>query len=183
MSSGRCSKCDAAFGKGAKFCKRCGESLLAGDPAGGGVEVLTDAALDEIEKSPGESRESVSEAPNPSPDMHGDLFDSAEVSPSPETRKTGSITITVRNGLAAGRALRVPESATLVVGAAADADLTLNDECVSRKHAALRVDSGRLFVEDLGSSNGTFVRVTTARELHPNDILVLGNTLLQVGRE
>lgn len=181
MATGKCPQCGASFGKGAKFCKRCGEKLLADDAAGGGVDVLTDAALDEIEKSPCEPREPVSEAPNPPSDMHGDLFEDAMVSP-PETPR-GGVTITVRNGLAAGRTLRIPDGARLVVGAGADADLTLNDERVSRRHLALCVDGGKLLAEDLGSTNGTFLAVTTPRELYPDDVLVLGGTLLQVGKE
>jgi hypothetical protein len=185
MATGKCWNCGAAFGKTAKCCKNCGEKLIKRDSADTGVEVLTDAALDEIEKSPCDSSEPVSEAPNPETlsGAHGDLFDNAAVSPPPETPKADGVSITVRNGLAAGRTLRIPEGAALVVGTGADADLTLHDERVSRRHVALRVDGGRLFAEDLGSTNGTFVAVTTPRELYPDDVLVLGGTLLQVGKE
>lgn len=44
-----------------------------------------------------------------------------------------------------------------VVGRGDDAHLQLNDPGVSRRHAVLRVMEGALYVEDLGSRNGTFV--------------------------
>jgi DNA-binding CsgD family transcriptional regulator len=60
-----------------------------------------------------------------------------------------------------------------VVGRGDDAHLQLNDLGVSRRHAVLRVDEGTLFVEDLGSRNGTFVQG------HPID----GKVPLQAGDE
>lgn len=184
MASGKCENCGAAFGKGAKFCKRCGTSLVKEDAEDSNTDVLTDAALDELEETPCEPDTSDSEASELDlvAEAHGDLFEDA-VATSPETPRGGSVTITVRNGLAAGRTLRIPEGTKLVVGAGAEADLTLNDERVSRKHVALHVERGKLLAEDLGSTNGTFLAVTTPRELNPDDILVLGGTLLQVGKE
>jgi hypothetical protein len=38
-----------------------------------------------------------------------------------------------------------------------NADLTLDDAEVSRRHVAVRLEGGQLEVEDLGSANGTFV--------------------------
>src|SRR5436190_23635626 len=46
---------------------------------------------------------------------------------------------------------------SLAVGRAPDNDLVLEDVSVSRHHARLSVEGGRLTVEDLGSANGTFV--------------------------
>ncbi len=184
MASGKCHDCGASFGKGAKFCKKCGVNLVKEDPADSSTEVLTDAALDELEETPCKPDTSESEASDlyVVTEAHGDLFEDAVAAP-PEKPRGGSVTMTVRNGLAAGRTLRIPEGAKLVVGAGADADLTLNDERVSRKHLALRVDGGKLLAEDLGSTNGTFLAVTTPRELYPDDVIVLGSTLLQVGKE
>ena len=44
-----------------------------------------------------------------------------------------------------------------VVGRAPDADVVVDDRQVSRKHATLRLASGVLSIEDLGSRNGTLV--------------------------
>ena len=57
------------------------------------------------------------------------------------------------------------------------------DEFVSTRHARLEPRPDGLWVEDVGSTNGTFVngaRVTTARLLAPGDIVRIGQTDLQV---
>ena len=56
------------------------------------------------------------------------------------------------------------------------------DPEISRRHARFRVqDTGRLIVEDLGSTNGTHVngrRITGPRVLSPGDTIKLGETTL-----
>jgi len=60
----------------------------------------------------------------------------------------------------------------------------LDDITVSRHHAAFRVAEGRLLLEDLGSTNGTYVngeRVEEA-ELSPGDEVIIGRFRLVVAR-
>jgi hypothetical protein len=63
-------------------------------------------------------------------------------------------------------------------------DVNLPDPEVSRRHAAIRAAAGGSFaIEDLGSSNGTFVngeRVTGVTALRDGDSIRLGNTLWSV---
>jgi FHA domain-containing protein len=57
------------------------------------------------------------------------------------------------------------------------------DEFASAQHARVEARGDGLWVEDLGSTNGTFVngaRVTTPRRLQPGDILRVGQTDLRV---
>lgn len=51
----------------------------------------------------------------------------------------------------------LPPSGKVILGRAEDTDVRIDDPSVSRKHAALHLDPP-MRVEDLGSSNGTFVR-------------------------
>jgi len=63
------------------------------------------------------------------------------------------------------------------------ADLVLDDPGVSRVHARFAVDRGAVVVEDLGSSNGTFVngeRISRPVELGADDEVQLGGTVLSV---
>jgi pSer/pThr/pTyr-binding forkhead associated (FHA) protein len=61
-----------------------------------------------------------------------------------------------------------------------EGDVTFpDDEFMSRRHAALRKSGQRARIEDLGSSNGTFVRVRGERELKPGDVLRMGDQLLR----
>ena len=66
----------------------------------------------------------------------------------------------------------------VVLGRARDADLRVNDPNVSRRHAMLFWESGRIFVKDLGSTNGTFVngRPASSKPLDSGDIITLGST-------
>lgn len=78
----------------------------------------------------------------------------SEVEAPPETRDAGSDACWA---LFRGRRQYPITEAVCVVGRGDDAHLQLNDPGVSRRHAVLRVVERTLYVEDLGSRNGTFV--------------------------
>src|SRR5260221_12120334 len=51
----------------------------------------------------------------------------------------------------------IDESHPIVVGRSSDLDMVLVEEMVSRKHAKIELRDGKINIEDLGSTNGTFV--------------------------
>lgn len=55
-----------------------------------------------------------------------------------------------------------------------------DDPFISGRHAELRISSGVLSVSDLGSRNGTFVRIDKERVLKHGDYVFLGQQLLRV---
>ncbi|XXT20082.1 sigma 54-interacting transcriptional regulator [Sorangium sp. So ce429] len=70
----------------------------------------------------------------------------------------------------------------LVVGRAAPAALCIDDRTLSREHARFLLSSGHVWVDDLGSKNGTFLdgrRVSRAR-IAIGDEVVLGSVALRV---
>src|SRR4051794_36212889 len=78
-----------------------------------------------------------------------------------------------------------PLTAESVIGRDPTATVHLTDEEVSRRHALLSIGEGRAVIEDLGSSNGTFVdgeAVTRETQLHPGARLGLGSTVLEFRR-
>lgn len=69
-----------------------------------------------------------------------------------------------------------PDSDT-TIGRHPQCTLSINQPSVSRRHARLWMESGRWYVEDLGSSNGTYVnnRRVTKQELDEGDKLRCGD--------
>jgi pSer/pThr/pTyr-binding forkhead associated (FHA) protein len=76
-------------------------------------------------------------------------------------------------------------TAESVIGRDPTATVHLTDEEVSRRHALLSIGEGRAILEDLGSSNGTYVDgelVTGESQLQPGARLTLGATVLEFRR-
>jgi pSer/pThr/pTyr-binding forkhead associated (FHA) protein len=55
------------------------------------------------------------------------------------------------------------------------------DGYVSGLHCRVAPEAGRIFLTDLGSSNGTYLRITEEREVRSGDILLMGQQLFRVG--
>jgi pSer/pThr/pTyr-binding forkhead associated (FHA) protein len=95
------------------------------------------------------------------------------------------IWLVVSEGPDAGREWRLTE--TLVVGRAGDADVVLADPTISRHHASMSAQGETAVVEDLQSSNGTFVngeQVGQPRRVGAGDIIGLGgSTMIEVSVE
>src|SRR5687768_764680 len=85
-----------------------------------------------------------------------------------------------KEGPLSGR--RIEVQAELVLGRE-DAGLTIEDEEISRRHAVVRLREGGLEIEDLGSTNGTYVngaRIEGPTRLGGGDTVKLGRSLLEV---
>lgn len=88
--------------------------------------------------------------------------------------------LVVTEGPLAGR--RIDLEGELVIGRE-DAELTIDDEELSRRHAVLRTAAEGVEIEDLGSRNGTFVngqRITAVTRLNGGDSLKLGRSVFAI---
>jgi pSer/pThr/pTyr-binding forkhead associated (FHA) protein len=75
----------------------------------------------------------------------------------------------------------VPEK-QIVVGRSSDLDMVLVEDMVSRKHARIAMQADQIWIEDLGSTNGTFVngeKIKRAR-LKEGDRVLIGTSILKV---
>ena len=80
-----------------------------------------------------------------------------------------------------GRTYPLGEEVT--VGRAAGCGVTLDDTYASQLHARVFYRDGQLFVEDLGSTNGTFLnrqKVQGPQVMHRGDRLQVGNTVMEL---
>jgi pSer/pThr/pTyr-binding forkhead associated (FHA) protein len=71
----------------------------------------------------------------------------------------------------------------LLLGRAEDADLVLEDDYVSGRHARLFPQGSRWFLEDLGSTNGTFVSgnpLSRTVAVEPGTPIRIGKTVLEL---
>ena len=79
----------------------------------------------------------------------------------------------------------IPLNGNLQIGRSEGCQIRLSDTFVSQYHARIFRRGEQWFVEDLGSTNGTFLndrRVTKPAEIHAGDRLVLGQSALEVRR-
>ncbi len=70
----------------------------------------------------------------------------------------------------------------IVIGRSSELDMVLVEDMVSRKHAKILVANGAITIEDLGSTNGTFVngeKVKQAR-LKEGDRILIGTSILKL---
>lgn len=74
------------------------------------------------------------------------------------------------------------DSTCLAVGRGRNADLVLSEATISRTHAVFGFQSRRLFVQDLGSTNGTLVNGRREQRifLENGDELQMGKLVLRV---
>ena len=72
-----------------------------------------------------------------------------------------------------------------LIGRETGCTLLVSVDGVSRKHAKLTINFDNAFIEDLGSSNGTFVaerKITESTRLFPNQTIRLGTVTMQLRR-
>lgn len=199
QSVSACIACDAARQAGAKYCPQCARTLhkqLSSEPvvpvSGSGTTPMA---------PPSERPEEVQERPDP---KAGPLIVKEIESPSTSvsTCRRGHILpsgasfcpscgVRVGEALPAYRLTRIKPGAnellaelvgdTVVIGKDDRCDVVLpDDDFVSRRHARLSRSDGTFLLEDLGSSNGTLLRVRRSIMLEVGDEIVIGTTALRL---
>ncbi len=101
----------------------------------------------------------------------------------PAKRPRGAPThVAVVDGANAGETVSLDE-APILIGRGADAAIRLDDDYVSTRHARIAVSNDQWFVEDLGSTNGTYMgshRLTQPTTLQLGSKVRIGKTTLEL---
>ena len=106
-----------------------------------------------------------------------DLYDNE---PTMMSQGPPSATLVIRQGPQAGMSFPLLGN-QVIIGREESIDITLQDPEASRRHARISWQAGQFVIEDMGSTNGTFingVQITTPQMLNPGDSVGIGQTAL-----
>ncbi len=109
----------------------------------------------------------------------------AEPKPRPAKRARGKPTKVVMLNERGGKVSSHRLSGTLQIGRASTCDIRPSDNYISQLHAKISDRNGSWVIEDLGSTNGTYLnqrKVTVPTEIAPGDRIRVGKTVLEVRR-
>src|SRR5437899_3537228 len=102
--------------------------------------------------------------------------------PGSSTRPGRSYVLRFISGKYQGGEFPIVPDKQIVVGRSSDLDMVLVEDMVSRKHARIAMQQDQIWIEDLGSTNGTFVngeKVKRAR-LKEGDRILIGTSILKL---
>jgi hypothetical protein len=101
----------------------------------------------------------------------------------PPSKRRGSPThVLVTDGANSGERAEL-EHAPILIGRGTDAAIRLDDDYVSTRHARIAASGDQWFVEDLGSTNGTYigsVRITQPTTITLGTQVRIGKTILEL---
>jgi pSer/pThr/pTyr-binding forkhead associated (FHA) protein len=90
--------------------------------------------------------------------------------------------MTITNGPTAGNQAELA-GGMIMIGRGADCQLMLDDDYVSTRHARVVSGDNGVYIEDLGSTNGTYVngmRITAPTTITLQDTVRIGKTVLKL---
>jgi len=97
-------------------------------------------------------------------------------------RSVRSFVLRFISGKYQGGEFPVSADKQILVGRSSDLDMVLVEDMVSRKHARIAMQGDQIWIEDLGSTNGTFVngeKIKRAR-LKEGDRVLIGTSILKL---
>lgn len=119
------------------------------------------------------ARSALRDLGRPAADPYGELDERAETA----RPYSGRLVVERGEGLAAGGEYGVGPG--LGIGRAASNEIRIDDSFASGKHARLYDRDGVVFIEDMNSTNGTYVngrRLGAQQPLRPSDRIRIGDT-------
>jgi FHA domain len=200
----KCGECGYENIEGLDYCDGCGAKLSAD---GAGAATGGEAAAQQQPAAPAEAApsseaptgeikpEAAAEAPAAAPEAPSPEAPPAEAPPAaPAAVPQFKARLQIIRGGRKGQEFPLEQGNNLVgrwdpeTGAFPEVDLEQDDPeaKISRKHALIRIEDGKITVEDIGSLNGTYVnrqprlQPGTPVELKSGDEIIIGKTFLKL---
>ena len=102
------------------------------------------------------------------------------------SKKGKSWTLTVEKGPKELRGVSIPVTGPVIVGRAPGSDIVIGAGYVSGRHARFQLMGENLFIEDLGSKNGTSINGNYVSEpvpVHNKDAIAVGDVIIRARYE
>ncbi len=185
-----CERCKASNLDGGQYCDECGAPLRPNSRPNSGQHHGKGLVKEEAEGQNGSHAPSV--APRPEV-AAGKAAAARNVSSSLSSNDKAHARLVIERGKSAGKQFLLSAAESQIgrwdadAGIFPDVDLDSDDPeaKVSRRHARITLRDGQYFLEDLGSTNGTFVNrgkrlAAGARQpLNEGDEIIVGKTFLR----
>ena len=104
------------------------------------------------------------------------------VNPPPSSRPEKAFALRFISGKYQGGEFPLPGEGEIVIGRSSELDMVLVEDMVSRRHSKITVTNDQIFIQDLGSTNGTFVngeKIKRAR-LSEGDRILIGTSIIKL---
>jgi hypothetical protein len=100
----------------------------------------------------------------------------------PPTRPAKAFALRFISGKYQGGEFPLPAQGEIVIGRSSELDMVLVEDMVSRRHSKITVAQDQIFIQDLASTNGTFVngeKIKRAR-LNEGDRILIGTSIIKL---
>jgi hypothetical protein len=166
-----CPKCAKTVIEGSRFCMHCGFSLVSESPGGKTIIEKMEATICE---SPGDFSEKTRLMTSASPGTKPEK----RVSPAIPEKPLFFAWLVSLGGPDQGKDYRISKEKTSI-GKSEDSDIAIKTDFVSRNHATLSYEDQKFILNDLQSTNHTFVndRKISKKILKDDDLIKFGDAL------
>jgi pSer/pThr/pTyr-binding forkhead associated (FHA) protein len=104
------------------------------------------------------------------------------MTPPPTARAAKAFALRFISGKYQGGEFPLPPQGEIVIGRSSELDMVLVEDMVSRRHSKITVAQEQIFIQDLASTNGTFVngeKIKRAR-LNEGDRILIGTSIIKL---
>jgi hypothetical protein len=185
-----CERCKTENLDGAQYCDECGAPLRPNPRSNSGIHP---SGANLFKAEPDGQNGSRARASVPQPEVAGKAAAGVNIPSSQQSTAKAHAKLVIERGKSVGKQFTLSADESQIGrwdadgGIFPDVDLDSDDPeaKVSRRHARITVNDGKYFLEDLGSTNGTFVNrgkrlpPGERHQLKDGDEIIVGKTFLR----